>query len=244
MIGIQLLGLLAAWTLAVLWLCRHPSAGLWLAATAIVFDTFFGFDVTAVGEVPSATVFGLNIYALDVLAVLFFSYGIVRLAIDHRVINHPFVILIVQVIVVFVSTAVGAQLFGAQRAGNNSRLYIWLFAFAIYPACIPKEFALLRQLTRVLTVTSIVLVVTAISRWTLISFGLLSMQYTEAASGETVRVLNARQTLLIATTALLTWYARRVWRSADIPRVEMILLPAIVLLQHLTLWGAAVGTTP
>jgi len=69
------------------------------------------------------------------------------------------------------------------------------------------------------------------------------MQYTEAASGETVRVLNAGQTLLIASTAVLTWYARRVWRSADIPRVEMILLPAIVLLQHRTVWVAAVGTT-
>lgn len=228
--------ILLAGAALVLLLYRYPSLSLWMLGAVVIIDTL------TQDQSPALQFLGLNLYLMDLTSVLLSACCLVRLLTSPRQLSGPLWILLLLLAQVLVSALAGAAEFGVRLAGNAARPFLWFLVVTLYVATLPAGMRLFGELRRLLVASSVALLGIAAARWVLVAAGVISAAAFRSVAGDEIRVLNAAQTLLLAETAVLAWYSRRTRRGSPVSAFSMLLLAAVTVMQHRTVWVVALGT--
>lgn len=220
------------YALLVALLYRFPSAGVGLVLGVFVAEAVaISFSSLGLGSIDA--------YPQDIVFVALGGAGAARLLFRGRLSLLQLVWLLFGALVVL-SFVRGVGLFGVNLAGVEVREYVYLFAGVLYFMTVPADPRFLRRLVTLWVFVAGVLLSLTLLRWALIGLGLSGgAQWAPTAGVSSLRVLDSAQTLFLAQALLIGLYlwlvpgSSLVWRS-----LAGLLLPAVVLLQHRTVWIA------
>lgn len=203
--------------------------GLGLALVAVFLNTL-GVEL----DIHPA---GFRVGDVDVVAALLLVAAVARLLRSERVAPLQWVAIGFGLLVLW-SLVTGVLEHGTGTAVNDARTYVRFIAAVLYFSTTDPSDALFDRLMTLLGVLAGALVVLTVVRWTGNALGLGDLWFMR--SGD-LRVIDSFRTLILLQVLLLVWGGRPpLSRHAVV--AAPVLLAAVVLLQHRTLWIAlAVG---
>lgn len=219
-------------------------AGVWLLERVIARTEFgLGLALVLVGadvlQVPVEIVVGsLRVTELDV------GFGVLAVAAVARVIRSPALsplqwLLLALLVLVGASTVNGVLEFGIGTAVNEARTHVRFIAAALYFSTVEGDGSRFDRLARAWFAVAGFLVVLTVVRWLGLVAGFTGAWWMGGA--DDLRVIDGFSTLVLVQVLLIIWGTKPPvprWATVAGP----VLLAAVVLLQHRTLWVAlAVG---
>ncbi|MFG2824441.1 O-antigen ligase family protein [Kitasatospora sp. NPDC048365] len=222
---------LAAAVAVVLVFVRFPTVGI----AALVGGQ--AWQVALRGQVPVVDA-GITLYPLDVLTVcaaLAAAVSLVRRPVRPHL-GHAALVLLA--LLVFASLVRGVSGYGVQPAGNEARVYfLHVLGAAGYAATVRPDVDLDRTLHRVWTVLACFYGVVAILWWSRVGIGSNSDYVLIAGQRVNSRPVDAASAFVIAQAAVMLLCRRHRTRVTGWLVGPLLLL--VVLLQHRTVWLAA-----
>ena len=178
---------------------------------------------------------GIFVYPEDVIFSAFAIVGAVKLLNlgTNYLLRAPYSIWLMFGLLILFSFLRGFAQFGPEAAGVEFRKFFYLFAGGLYfSSFIPTAYRL-NRLGKWWLGIALLLVILALIRWAIY----LGLPLSIIPARETMRVLNAAETLFLAQVLFICvylWLARDI--SVNLKRFAFLLLPVVILLQHRTVW--------
>lgn len=211
-----------------------------IAILAILISFFVGAILG--NNIPIASYGSTSFYLLDILTGALLIAAGARLLYARqwpRWISVPTVALIG---LLAVSLLRGVLSFGIERSVNLARLYLYFVSTLLFGASLRFTRQLVRRLLYWWGIVAWLLVGLLVVRLALVSIGAFSSPDWTAPSGAPVRVLNAAQAFVLLQTLLFAWYSSSERLHLPLGRIlPYVLVPAIVVLQHRTVWVVLIG---
>lgn len=179
---------------------------------------------------PVASLGPIDLFFTDVAMISVLGATVVRLVQVSGRSRVPVAVsaLLVLAVVLAVSFVRGVVDFGPQAAGVEFRRYLGFLALAAYVVSFRPDQELLRTLTWMFVAVAYLLLGLTLSRWVVAVM---------AGEPGRLRVIGARETLLMTQAMLLTFHLVLVRNAGRFLRwTAAILLPVVILLQHRTIW--------
>lgn len=214
---------------------------LWLLETVIrrsdvgLAAVLLAVAVSILGVPAEVSFGGLLVTGLDVLAVLLGVAAVARLLRGRAV--APLQWLIIALLVAVASSVLaGISTFGLGTAVNEARSFVQFLTATLYLSTAAGDDEQIDRLVVPWATFAAFLLVLTMVRWAGLAAGVESWWMGDE-SGGTLRVIDSFSTLVVLEVLLIAWGARR-----PVPRLVTaatpVLLAALVLLQHRTLWVA------
>jgi hypothetical protein len=180
-----------------------------------------------------------NIFIFDILSLYLLSISIVRL-INPKIRHSQTVFGIIFLgILLFLSWFRGTLIFGLELSTNELRIYLYFFAVIFYTITHSYTPVLSNKFATYLGLSSVLLIVIAFIRWTLIASGLINNANWIGPDGRMIRVISAAATFLLLQTQIYIFYFRSKlsWKPL-IFFFALLVTILIIILQHRTVWAA------
>lgn len=194
--------------------------------------------VTTFPIVPDLWLGSTRIDFRDVVATLLLVAAVARLLRAHEISSLQW-LLIAFGVLALVSLAQGIGEHGVNTAANGVRKYFWFLSIALYFSTAEPEPELLDRIARAWLVLAAFLVFLTLLRWLPLPSGILAGAFD--AGG--FRVLPAASTLILLqgfVIGAVAWI--RGEASTWVRRLTPVLLAAVVLLQHRSVWAVLLAT--
>ncbi|AFZ69514.1 O-antigen ligase family protein [Deinococcus peraridilitoris] len=219
---------LAAMLGLLLW--RYPKI-----AISSIFIVFL-LDAAFQGQPPAVAVATANIYPADAVSGLLLLIGTVRAL--RRRINFSTLLALGLVALFLVAVLRGLTDFDFQKVVNSGRPYITLLGMLLYSITLRWDDSMLQWFLRTWVRFALATLAVGLVWFVLNLAGVAT--YSEYQG--TFRFLGAGQAFFLASAGLVTLYLLRTspWLRFS-PWVPYILLTAVVILQHRTVWFATVA---
>jgi len=182
-----------------------------------------------------------NILAMDLLSLFIMITAGVRLIFSSRW-GRPSILLVFMFgILLLFSWLRGVGLFGVEKSTNALRAYFYFFAALLFTISLRYSADLFSRFVLWFGACGWALIAIALVRWGLVALGVASSLEWVSVGGFMTRVLNATQAFFLLQVLILNGYTRREPQKIFLPRLlPYVFLPAILVLQHRTVWGALV----
>jgi O-antigen ligase len=217
--------------------CRFEGVGLFAVLGVYFVDAVFN-------GIPPVEVGAFNLRPQDLISVVLLITALVRLAFRRPTSMH--VVWGIFAVMGFVSFYAGLQVYGTKASGVEFRQPLFLIANILYFSSFDFSEASLRRLKRAWFITAAGLISLAIYRWLAEWFGLPGMESWEvlrtSSPGRITRTLMAEQALFLFQAWLLTGPSMLGKRKRLVQVMSLVLLGFVLVLQHRTVWIAAVVT--
>ncbi|HEV2132765.1 MAG TPA: hypothetical protein VGR47_00745 [Terracidiphilus sp.] len=204
---------------------------------ASVLLTVYVADTICLG-LP-AIPFGLHVYAQDIVFVFLITAAALRYGLALVNIERNRIAVLALLALVLFSFARGTATFGFMEAGVAAREFFWLFAGTAYFSSFEYGDKRLAAMIKLWQKAACALVALAVLRWA--AAGLhMSIAATWEDPGNPMRVLDAAQAMFLCVAfffslMLKTSRKGRKWQQ----NLYYLIGPALILLQHRTVWVVA-----
>ncbi len=227
--------------LAVPLLCASSLVVLLLAtpvlAAALVLLALVGMAVVL--RSPAMDL-GIWIYPHDVLFVMLGIAGLLRSIFSLRHIDRTRIMVALLLVLLTLSFVRGAEANGLKPAGVEVRQDFYFLAGLLYFSSFAYTARRQRKIVWLWLVAAIILVCLAVFRWiaTFAGWNIAGM-WAEQAGVNPFRVLTAAETFVVAIALFLSMCLRTAVRTQGWQRtVFYVFIPAVLLLQHRSVWTA------
>jgi O-Antigen ligase len=239
MIGLLALGvgLLAVAVLAVALtelLVRRADIGAGLVLGAVVLNAVL------LDQVPAPQIGGMRLQVYDVLFALLLAAGTLRLLRVRRFTGFQRC-LVLLALLLLLSLARGATVFGIEHSVAESRLYLPFVSAALYFASFPPSNALNDRIGKLWLVMSVPMMVLVCLRWLAVFGGIdVGVPAAEFGADAAVKVIDGPYTFFLACAVVLTapYWPLRGPRARRLTLLGAVLLLFVVLLNRRTAWLA------
>lgn len=199
--------------------------------------TFLYVAIEHSGALPPALFeAGVAVSPSDVIAALLAAAAVARFLRMRRLTRWHRLLFLLIALAVFALLR-GVVAIGVQPAANEARVWVWFLATAAYFSTVMPSRAQLDRIGRYWIWAGATVMVIAFLRWGALLAGLPQVGILAYEGGD-LRVIRARESLLMVQAALI---ALPTWCSVTNARyrwVGVALLSTVVLMQHRTLWVA------
>lgn len=185
----------------------------------------------------STTLGPFRVSASDVVAVILLTAATGRLLRARRM-TTPQTLLVLFGAVVLYSMYRGAVVFGVQDSVNEARKWVEFTSGALYLSTLEPRRDLFDRVGRLWLIAVGGVLVVALLRWGALLTGTAAGFLAPQASGSPWRVIPSSPALLLAGGLFITLPLWRAHRSPVLRYAAPVLLVAVVLLQHRTVWVA------
>jgi O-antigen ligase len=216
----------------VLWLvARHPPVGAALLMLAFLVEAVF---IT----VPGVSL-GLFVYPADIVTGLLLGGAMIRLLVRPARVSRYQMVVVGLLCVLLFAFLRGVEVNGVQASGVEARGTFYLLATALFFSTSNMQSTAQHAIQRMWLLSCLALLCIAILRWTGIQVG---ADVSEITGDNPMRVLVASQALFLASGFFLSLYLDLTRSGAWWERKMFYAIgPAIMLLQHRTLWLATIA---
>ena len=239
-LGLGLATAVVAWlgVLAIDKLIERPGIG----AALILAMTLM--QATLVDQVPALTLpGGTRVMVHDVVFILVFTAGLARLLRLTRF-STPQRWLVLFLLLLLISTALGVAHFGLQRGVAEFRLFFAYVSGAVYFATFPPSAELLDRIGRLWLAASVAMMALVCLRWLDVLGGIsLGVPLEKFGNDAELKVIDGPYTFLLAHALILTaaFWPLRGKRATRLRWLAGLLLLFVVLLNRRTVWLALIA---
>lgn len=210
---------------------RSPQRAARVLLTVYVADTI----CLGLPAIP----FGLHVYAQDIVFVFFITAAVLRYGLGLAHIERNRLAVLALLALLLFSLARGTVTFGVMEAGVAAREFFWLFAGIAYFSSFEYGEKRLAGMIKLWQKAACALVAVAVLRWAAAGLD-MNIAATWEDPGNPMRVLDAAQAMFLCVAfffslMLKTSRKGRGWQQ----NLYYVIGPALILLQHRTVWVVA-----
>ena len=202
----------------------------------IAFLVFFVLE-TFFGGLPSLQLGSLNINPLDGLATLSIASSLASLLLKKNRISKINLIFLMLGVLLAISLLRGISLYGIELTVRYFRVYFYFYAATLAIMPLQSKPGILRSFLKWSGWTTWLLLGIALSRWIAVALGFYKNPEWIAPGGLMTRVIFASPTFFILQAAIFAWtLSKRPQSMSWQGLMPYTIVPAIILLQHRTVW--------